>query len=116
VIRCFLVALLLSLAVSVPARAQDDALFEAPRSTAVGGAAHDGGRSALLVGLGVLCLVAAAGTLVVAVRRPPPRSAPVDEAPREEWHPRPVSGPPPLPAFGPGAGSTAGSAPPPPGD
>lgn len=116
-VRTVLLAVLIALAFGAPAPAQDRALYEPGRQAAPGGgAADDGGRSTLLVVLGVLTLAGAAGTLVLALRAPRREpAAPEPGAPDERARrPRPVAGPPPLPAFGPGSGSTAPSGAPPP--
>ena len=124
--RCLLVVVL-ALALCAPASAQappGDLWESAP---AVGGSPGTSGRDAVLFVLALVAFAGAGGTAVLALRTSrapraprPPRPAravaePVAEPAAEPpvWHPR-VSGPPPLPAFGPGSHAGPSAAPPPP--
>jgi hypothetical protein len=134
--RSVLVALVLALALSAPASAQGPpaSLWDPAAAPEAGGTSHDGGRSAVLLGLGLVALVGAGGVALLAVRAPamrapatpgadpsrngstPARFVPAahELPPQRDWHPVPAAGPPPMPAFGPGASSAPPAAPPPP--
>jgi hypothetical protein len=133
--RSVLVALVLALALSAPASAQGPpaSLWDPAPAPEAGGTSHDGGRSAVLLGLGLVALVGAGGVALLAVRAPAIRAAATPgpdpsrngstparfvpaahEPPQRDWHPVPAAGPPPMPAFGPGASSAPPAAPPPP--
>ena len=121
--RSILVAAILVLALSGPAAAQEApaSLWEPAGAGPGSGSASEGGRSTLLVALALLAFAGAGGLLVLAVR---PRAIVTSAEPRggEDAapaapplrRPRPVAGPPPLPAFGPGSHDAASAAPPPP--
>jgi hypothetical protein len=134
--RPAILATVLVLALSAPASAQAPpaSLWDSESAPAAGGTSHDGGHSAVLLGLGLVALVSAGAVALVAMRAPatgkaatpaqdpsrngstPARFVPAaDELPpRRDWHPVPAAGPPPRPAFGPGASSAPPAAPPPP--
>jgi hypothetical protein len=163
--RSALLTVILALAASAPASTQDapPSLWDSAAAPEAGGAARDGGRSAVLLGLGLIALAGAGGVALLAVRAPasgphvdpsrngsgparfaaggaerPPGFAPggaerapgfapggaehppefasggAEPPPRRDWQPLPVAGPPPRPAFGPGASAAPPAAPPPP--
>ena len=118
--RCLLVVVL-ALALAAPASAQAPPADLWESAPAVGGSPGTSGRDAVLFVLALVVFAGAGGTAVLALRTPrrpraprpvaAPDAAAVAEPP--VWHPR-VSGPPPLPAFGPGSHSGPSAAPPPP--